>query len=82
MVLDDQFYVCICSFTKVPFDAKKYFFSYNLVPFQNFSFATLVHSEFLEYFFIMATLMQLSIFFFLAHWWLEKFVFVPFDYEH
>ena len=30
--------------TKVPFDAKKYFFSYSPVPFQNYSFATLLSS--------------------------------------
>ena len=35
-------YVCMYSSTKVPFDAKKYCFSYSLVPFQNFNFATLI----------------------------------------
>ena len=29
-------------FTKVPFNAKKYFFIHSSVPFQNFSFATLL----------------------------------------
>ena len=33
-------YVCISFSTKVPINAKKYFFSYSSVPFQNFSFAT------------------------------------------
>ena len=34
-------------FTKVLFDAKKYFFSHSSVPFPNFSFATLI--EMLSY---------------------------------
>ena len=36
----DPIYIFM-SFTKVPFNAKKYFFSYSSVAFQNFSFATL-----------------------------------------
>ena len=39
-----QLYIHACIFfffTKVPFDAKEYFFSHSSVPFQNFSFATL-----------------------------------------
>ena len=35
-------------FTKVPFNIKRYSFSYSLVRFQNNSFATLVHNIMIE----------------------------------